>query len=105
MSETGIPVGQGLRYPPQAFMDPEFTATVSQMEEEEEEQEGSKNKFLRKYCDICMKCGETYCWCFSLDWEEGLLDVANPNANINTSSEKIPSPNNNREPPNRMHKA
>ena len=27
MSETDIPVGQGFRYPPQVFTDPEFAAT------------------------------------------------------------------------------
>ena len=36
MSETDVPIGQGLRYPPQVFTDPEYAATVSQMEEEEE---------------------------------------------------------------------
>ena len=37
MSEIDVLVGQGLRYPPQVFTDPEFAATVPQMEEEEEE--------------------------------------------------------------------
>ena len=36
------------------------------------------------------KCGETYCWCNSSDWEEGLLNVEKPNAN--PSIEKTPSP-------------
>ena len=34
-----------------------------------------------------------------MDWEEGLLDVENPNANTNPSLEKTPSPKNNRKPP------
>ena len=59
MSETDIPVGQGLRYPPQVFMDPEFAATLPQTEEEEEEL--SNNKFIGNYCDTCTKCGETSC--------------------------------------------
>ena len=59
---------------------------------EEEEEEVSNNKFIGKYCDICAKCGETYYWCNSLDWEEGLLDVDNPNANTNPSLKKTPSP-------------
>ena len=97
MSETDVLVGQGLRYSPQVFTDPEFAATVPQMEEEEEEV--SNNKFIGKYCDTCAKYGETYCWCNSSDWEEGLLDVDNPNANTNPSLEKTPSPKNNRKPP------
>ena len=73
MTETDVPVGQGLRYPPQVFTDPEFAATVPQMEEEV-----SNNKFIGKYSDACAKCGETYCWCNSSDWEEGLLDIEKP---------------------------
>ena len=64
-SETDIPVGQGLRYPPQVFMESEFAATVPQMEEEEEEV--SNNKFMGNYCDTCAKCGETRCWCNTSD--------------------------------------
>ena len=67
--------------------------------EEEEEEEISNNKFIGKCCDTCTKCGETYCWCNSLDWEEGLLDKENPNANTNPSLEKTPSPKNNGNPP------
>ena len=93
MSETDMLVGQGFRYLPQVFTDPEFAATVPQMEEEEEEV--SNNKFIGKYCDTGTKCGETYCWCNSSDWEEGLLDLKNPNANTNPSLEKIPSHKNN----------
>ena len=60
---------------------------------EGEEEEGvSNNKFLGKYCELCVKCGETYCWCNSSDWEEGLLDVENPKADTNPSLEKTPSP-------------
>ena len=91
MLETDVPVGQGLRYPPQVFTNPEFAATVPQTEGEENK-EVSNNKFLGKYCDFCMKCGEIYCWCNSSDWEEGLLDVENPKADTNPSLEKSPSP-------------
>ena len=55
---------------------------------EEGEEEVSNNKFIGKYSDTCTKCSETYCWCNSLDWEEGLLDVENPNAYTNPSLEK-----------------
>ena len=58
----------------------------------EEEEEGvSNNKFLGKYCELCVKCGETYHWCNSSDWE-GLLDVEKPNADTDPSIEKTPSP-------------
>ena len=87
-SETDVPVGQGLRYPPQVFTHPEYAAAVPHTEEEEEQ--SGNNKFLGKYCEFCNKCGETYCWCNSSDWEEGLLNVEKPNAN--PSIEKIPSP-------------
>ena len=84
-----MPVGQGLRYPPQVFTDPEYAAAVPQMEEEEEE---VSNNNIGNYHNICTKCGETYCWCNSSDWEEGLLDVEKPNADTNPSIEKTPSP-------------
>ena len=89
-SETDVPIGQGLRYPPQVFTDAECAATVPQTEEEEEGV--SNNEFLGKYCDLCEKGGETYCWCNSSDWEEGLLNVEQPNAHTNPSIEKTPSP-------------
>ena len=91
MSETDVPVGQGLRYPPQVFTDTEYAATLPQMEGEEEEQV-SNNKFLGKHGEFCAKCGETYCWCNSLDWEEGLLNVEKPNADANPSIEKTQFP-------------
>ena len=69
-------------------MDPEYAAVVSQMEEEEEQ--SGNNKFLAKYCEFCVKCGEMYCWCNSSDWEEGLLNVEKPNAN--PSIQKTTSP-------------
>ena len=31
-SETDVTIGQGLRYPPQVFTDPEYAAAVPQME-------------------------------------------------------------------------
>ena len=37
-SETDVLVGQGLRYPPQVFTNPNYTAAVPHMEEEEERQ-------------------------------------------------------------------
>ena len=45
--------------------------------------------FLGRYYEYCNRCGETCCWCFSSDWEEG-PNVDNPNSN--PSVEIIPSP-------------
>ena len=64
-SETDIPVGQGLRYPPQVFSDPEYAASVPQMEEEEGEE--ISNKYIGNYCNTCTKCGEASCWCTASD--------------------------------------
>ena len=73
------------------FTDPEFAVTVPQMGEEEEK-EVSNNKFAEDYCDTCTKCGETYCWCKSSDWEEGLFDVESSTTKPNPTLEKTPFP-------------
>ena len=72
-SETDIPVGEGLGYPPQVFTDPEFVATVPLMEDEEVEE--VSNKFIGNYCEVCDKCGETRCWFNSSEWGEELIDI------------------------------
>ena len=87
-SETDVPIGQGFRYPPQVFTHPKYAAVVSHMKEEEEQ--AVNNTFLGRYCEFCDKCGETYCWCNSSDWEEGLLNIEEPNSN--PSIEKTSSP-------------
>ena len=46
MSETDVPVGQGLRYPPQVFTDPVYAAAIPQMEDEEE---GVSNNNIDNY--------------------------------------------------------
>ena len=55
-SETDVPVGQGLKYPPRVFMDPEYAAAVLQTEEQEEE---VSNNNIGNCCNICTKCGKT----------------------------------------------
>ena len=60
-------------------------------EEEEEGVSKSNNNFLGKHCEYCTKCGETYCWYNSSDWEEGLLDVEKSNT-ANPSVQKTPFP-------------
>ena len=91
-SETNVPVGQGFRYPPQVFTDPNYAAAMPHTEEEGEMEQESK--FIGKYCEFCDRCGETHCWCNSLDWKEGLLDAGKPGSN--PFIEKTPSP---RKPP------
>ena len=48
-SETDVPVGQGLGYPPQVFTDPKFAANVPHMEEEDV----NNDKFTGNYCETC----------------------------------------------------
>ena len=86
-SETEIPTGQGFGYPPQIFSNPSYTAAMTHTALEGEVKHGTN--FLGRYCEYCNRCGETCCWCFSSDWEEG-LNVNNPNSN--PSVEMIPSP-------------
>ena len=75
-SETDVPAGQGFGYPPQVFTDPTYAVTITYMEGEGEVEQ--ECKFLGKYCEFCDQCGETYCWCNSSSWEEGLLNVKDP---------------------------
>ena len=92
-SETDIPTGQGFGYPPQIFTDPTYTAAMTCTDSEGEVKH--KTNFLGSYCEYCNRCGETHCWCFSSNWEEG-LNVDNPSSN--PSVEMIPSPTVNRPP-------
>ena len=88
-SETDVLVEQGLRYPPQTFTDPEYAAEVPHTEEEVSNNV-DKNRQTGNSHDVCVTCGETYCWCNSSDWGEGLLDLEN--TNTNPTLEKTPSP-------------
>ena len=92
-SETDIPTGQGFGYPPQIFTDPAYTVAMT-CTDLEGEVKHSRN-FLSSYCEYCDRCGETHCWCFPSNWEEG-LNVDDPS--FNPSVEMIPSPTVNRPP-------
>ena len=62
-----------------------YTAAVTHTDAEGEVTH--KTNFLGKYCEYCDRCGETHCWCFTSNWEDGL------DANIpNSSVEIVPSP-------------
>ena len=51
-SDTDVPTGIGLEYPPQVFTNPEFTATVSNSENELDNIESRQN-FIGEYCEKC----------------------------------------------------
>ena len=67
-SETDIPTGQGLGYPPQIFTDPTHMTTMTHTESEGEMEQ--ERKFLGRYYKFCDRCNETHCWCSSSDWEK-----------------------------------
>ena len=71
-SETDILTGQGSGYPPQIFTDSTYTAAMTHTDSEGEVKHGTN--ILDRYCEYCNRCGETHCWCFSSNWEEGLND-------------------------------
>ena len=87
-SETDVPTGQGFRYPPQVFTDPTYSAIILQTEEEGEV--AQESKFLGRYCEFYDRCNESYCWCNSSNWEEGMLNTER--SKFNPSIEKTPSP-------------
>ena len=87
-SETDVPIGQGFRYPPQVFTDPIYAAIMPQTEEEGEA--AQESKFFGRYSEFCDRCGKSYCWCNSSNWEEGLLNTER--SKFNPSIEKTPSP-------------
>ena len=87
-SETDVPTGQGFGYPPKIFTNPTYTVTMTHTELEGEVEQ--KRKFLGKYSKFCDRCSETHCCCDSSNWEEGLINVDDPNSN--PCIEKIPSP-------------
>ena len=69
-SETDIPTGQVSRYSPQIFTNPIYTVAMTCTDLEVVVKQ--ETNFLGRYCEYCNRCGETHCWCFSFNWEEGL---------------------------------
>ena len=88
-SETDVPTGQGLRYPPQVFTDPTYAVTIPQTEEEEEAWHREVNSWAG-IVNFCDRCGKSHCWCNSSDWQEGMLNTER--SKFNPSIEKTPSP-------------
>ena len=60
-SETDVPVGEGLAYPPQVFTDPEFAANVSHTEDELGNVEENRLNFIGEYCEKCVG-NHNRCW-------------------------------------------
>ena len=60
-SETDVPVGEGLGYPPQVVIDPEFAANVSHTEYELGNVEGNRLNFIGEYCEKCVGT-HNRCW-------------------------------------------
>ena len=77
-SETDVPVGEGLGYPPQVFTQLEYAANISHTEEEElNNVEGNRSNFIGNYSKNCVGTYDR-CWCNSSNWGEELVDIENP---------------------------
>ena len=97
-SETDVPVGEGLGYPPKVVIDPEYAVNVSHTEEELNNVEGNRQNFIGKYCEKCVGIYNR-CWCNSSDWDEELVDIENPTNADPTLERKRPSSTSFRQPP------
>ena len=52
---TYIPNGKGIGYPPKAFIDPKYAATVTQTDTENDSETNSPQiPFLGDYCRMCI---------------------------------------------------
>ena len=53
-SETDVPTGEGLGYPPQIFTNPEIASNVSHTEDELGNiKEENRQNFVEEYCERC----------------------------------------------------
>ena len=71
IKKTNVPVGEGLRYPPQVVIDLEFATNISHTEEELNNVEGNRSNVIGEYCEKCVGTPNR-CWCNSSDWDEEL---------------------------------
>ena len=97
-SETDVPIGEGLGYPPQVVIDPEYATNISHTEEELNNVEENRLNFIGEYCEKCVRT-HNRCWCNSSDWDEELVDIENPNNADPNLESKRPSPTSFRQPP------
>ena len=99
-SETDVPVGEHLGYPPQVVIDPEYATNIYRTEDESNNVEENRLNFIGEYCDKCVRT-HNRCWCNSSDWDEELVDIENPNNADPNLESKRPSPTSFRQPPPR----
>ena len=83
-SETDIPTGEGLGYPPEIFTNPKFIATMSTSENELDDIPNRQN-FVGEYCEKCYT--QTHpvlnrCWCNNSDWSKDLNTNKDENPNL-----------------------
>ena len=98
-SETDVPVGEGLGYPPQVVVEPEFATNISHTEDELSNVEENRLNFIGEYCEKCVGT-HNRCWCNSSDLDEESVDLENPTNNADPNLEsKRPSPTSFRQPP------
>ena len=86
-SETDVPVGEGLRYPPQVVTDPEFASNISHTEHELNNIEENRLNFIGEYCERCVGT-HNRCWCNTSNWDEELVDIENPTNNADPNVER-----------------
>ena len=79
-SETDIPMGEGLGYPPQIFTGPGFTANIPHTENEQSNMEEDRVNFIGDYCEKCV-IQYNRCWCNALHWTEDLVEIENNDNN------------------------
>ena len=80
-SETDVLVGEGLGYPPQVVIDPEYATNISHTEEELHNVEENRLNFIAEYCEKCVGT-HNRCWCNSSNWDERLVDPDNADPNL-----------------------
>ena len=91
-SETDIQDGEGFAYAPKVFTNPNYVATLPQTETEDCELEMVCSKFIREYCEKCIKEHDR-CWCDKSDWEYDLMEVEPPKIPTTNLSNKTKQPN------------
>ena len=95
ISETDIPTGDGFRYPPQVFTNPDLTATLFTSDNELTNMVNRKI-FLGEYCEKCYT--QTHpvlnrCWCNTSDWGEDvdMNNDENPNLEAPLMPQTLPT--------------
>ena len=84
-SETDIQDGKGFACAPKVFSNPEYVATLPQMETESSELEVTPNKFIGEYCEKYVKWYNRY-QCDKSDWDEELMEIELPKAPTNNQN-------------------